>query len=682
MSSEIQNRSRKSVSFRRKLQVITLVIGVLPIVVLGVILFVVLGRSIEDSQGKMLAEIASEVTEKIDRNLFERYGDAQAFGVNRAVQQYASWGRRGSPIVASMNDYVRLYSGMYDLLIFVDLKGNVMAVNDRDNEGKSIASEYLYQKNFSDAAWFKDALAGRFRTGTQGLDGTVVEDVYVDEDVKRIYGNEGLALGFSAPVKDGWGNVIGVWKNVARFSLVESILEASMDALTRHGYKTGELTLLDKKGVLLSDLDPSFAGTAKTVRKMDEILSFNAAEHGVDMAKRAVSEKTSGHERSWHARKNINQLGGYSHSLGAMGFPGMGWSVLVRVDLQEATRHVNETRWIILSVLLGVLFAVGVLGPIVANRLLRPVLRFLEELSASTMQVEKASGLIAQKSQSLLSASTEQAAAIEETASSVEEISSMSKINADNASNADRMGGEVLRHTAESTVATKNMIEVVESIKKTSDETETIIKNIEEIAFQTNLLALNAAIEAARAGEAGKGFAVVADEVRSLASRSSLAAKETSLKLTGSRKLAEECMHSSREVARLLAEVQSLTGKTADAVREIHAGSQEQAKGLSQINSAISQLDSTVQQNTSDAETFSQSGQELSAQVAALNHSTRALYELMTGKSLAQTKRTEDPGAPGTSGSQAEKPAVSLKPKALPENGRRQIPLEKDIKGF
>ncbi|MBL8993750.1 MAG: cache domain-containing protein, partial [Spirochaetia bacterium] len=414
MSSEKSNRSGKSFSFRRKLQLITLVIGVVPIVILGVILFVFLGRSIEESQGKMITEIADEALDKIDRNLFERYGDVQAFGVNRVVQQYAHWGRRGSPIVQSMNDYVRLYSGMYDLLIFVDMKGNLVAVNDRDNEGRPIATDYLYQKNFSGASWFKDALAGRFKTGTQGLDGTVVEDVYVDEDVKRVYGNEGLALGFSAPVKDSWGNVIGVWKNVARFSIVEDIFESSLKPLIQQGYKTGELTLVDKKGVLLTDLDPTATGKDKTVRKMDEILSFNLAEHGVGLAKRAISEKTRGHERSWHARKKVDQLGAYSFSDGAMGFPGMGWALLVRIDLKEAIAHVNETRWIILSVLLGVLLVVGLLGPIVANRLLRPVLQFLEELSASTLQVEKASGLIAQKSQSLLSASTEQAAAIEE----------------------------------------------------------------------------------------------------------------------------------------------------------------------------------------------------------------------------------------------------------------------------
>ncbi len=91
MSSENRNDSKKPISFRRKLQLITMVVGVVPILILGFVLFIFIGRSVEDSQGKMLVEIASEVSEKIDRTLFERYGDAQAFGINKVLQQYAFW---------------------------------------------------------------------------------------------------------------------------------------------------------------------------------------------------------------------------------------------------------------------------------------------------------------------------------------------------------------------------------------------------------------------------------------------------------------------------------------------------------------------------------------------------------------------------------------------------------------
>ena len=134
-------------------------------------------------------------------------------------------------------------------------------------------------------------------------------------------------------------------------------------------------------------------------------------------------------------------------------------------------------------------------------------------------------------SQTLASGASEQAASVEETSASLEEISSMIRSTADNAEKAKALAGEA--HAVAQT-GSRTMVEMTQAmaaIDTSSAEVAKIVKNIDEIAFQTNILALNAAVEAARAGEAGAGFAVVADEVRSLAQRSAAAAKETADKI-------------------------------------------------------------------------------------------------------------------------------------------------------
>lgn len=135
------------------------------------------------------------------------------------------------------------------------------------------------------------------------------------------------------------------------------------------------------------------------------------------------------------------------------------------------------------------------------------------------------------------------------------------------------------------------------TINTASSKIADIIGVIDSIAFQTNLLSLNAAVEAARAGDQGRGFAVVANEVRNLAGRSATAAKEIKALIEESVSRVAEGSRLVDESGRALHEIVAAVKKVTDIVAEIAAASSEQSSGIDQVNRAVVQMDQTTQQN-------------------------------------------------------------------------------------
>ena len=183
---------------------------------------------------------------------------------------------------------------------------------------------------------------------------------------------------------------------------------------------------------------------------------------------------------------------------------------------------------------------------------------------------------------------------------------------------------------------------IEDSSRKISD----IIGVIDEIARQTNLLALNAAVEAARAGEAGRGFAVVASEVRSLAQRSSQAAKDIKDLITNCNSQVKDGVELVNRAGTALTEIVESIKTVADIVSEIATASMEQSTGIEQVNKALTQMDEVTQQNSALVEENAATAKTLQNQARSMDEQV-AFFRLRDGAEQADARPAEKPAAAG-----------------------------------
>ncbi|MFM7067776.1 MAG: methyl-accepting chemotaxis protein [Gammaproteobacteria bacterium] len=338
----------------------------------------------------------------------------------------------------------------------------------------------------------------------------------------------------------------------------------------------------------------------------------------------------------------------------------------LREGQQVANRGATSTRitmWLLAAVALASLSGAGFFG----WRTIRDISAALGSVSFSlnrgARHTAAAARQVAIASQTLSGGASEQAAAIEETSTSLEEMSAMIRVTAENSQKAKGLASEARTVAGNGLGTMALMSEAMQEISVASAEVAKIVKNIDEIAFQTNILALNAAVEAARAGEAGAGFAVVADEVRSLAQRSAAAARETADKIELAIASARRGAERSAEVARSLKEITDKVIATDMLVAEIATAAAEQAQGVTQVNTALGQMDRIAQSNAASAEQSASAAEQLDSQATALKDNVLQLEALVGRIEDADGSEATVSEEAGTGGGID---GVPLAPKRLP----------------
>jgi len=242
----------------------------------------------------------------------------------------------------------------------------------------------------------------------------------------------------------------------------------------------------------------------------------------------------------------------------------------------------------------------------------------LSQIMISVEMIMTGSRQVSDASQSLSARSSNQASSLEQINSSVTEINGQSKKNSDNAIQVNKMAKNAMECAELGNKQMKDLVWAMSEISNSANGIQKIAKTIDDIAFQINLLALNANVEAARAGKYGKGFAVVADEVRNLAVRSGISVKEVTELVDVATKSISNGTKLVDITSKKMEEIEAIANKVAVLASEVTSASQEQTQSLELINYGLTQIDQIAQSNTANAEETATTAHELVSQLTQL----------------------------------------------------------------
>ena len=695
---------------RTKLALILVVMSFIPgAAIFGVYQFQ--EKKFEADYSAAFGASAATISEIIDRNLFERYGDVQAFGYNAASHEPANFKNPvdTNPLIIAMNNYMKAY-GFYSLMMLVSPEGDVLAVNSKNIAGEPVNTSFLYQMNFKDANWFKDAINGNFLKGTNGFTGTAIQHPELNELVAKVYNNKGYVIPLSAQVHNDAGQLVGVWVNFAEFSFVEDIIKQERKNMDAQGMPNADMMIFDEKGITLVDVDQDSLDAQGNIKHDfdTDLLKKNFLTLGNQATKLALEGK-EGTTREFSPDSKEDTLFAYSKTNGVYDFPGLGWAVVLGespdtvFDVMDA---VKKSMIVSFASLVFLMTLVSIWMGILAARPLKKATATMGELTNGNLDVSidgsqskdefgdvsralqvfkdsmiktrelaakqeelkreaeldkkqgmamlandfdsRTSGII----QALASAATEMqatahqmtnssantaaassivAAAATEADSNVQTVASAAEELSASSSEIAKQISNVAQKSTRASHEAQNTSREVSELNTLADSIGEVVGAIKGIAEQTNLLALNATIEAARAGEAGKGFAVVADEVKKLAMETAQKTEQIDERVG---RIQQAIRTSVEAVQRIISDVKQIdeaTTTVASAVEEQNAATAEIGRNVSEASTGTQQVAQTIVEVQRNAEETGQAASTVLEAAGELAKISNDLKEQVDG---------------------------------------------------
>jgi methyl-accepting chemotaxis protein len=611
-------------------------------------------NELKSSKRATLEMASASILDKIDRNLFERYGDVQAFSMSEPARSLAP-----DRIISFVNDMMGAYAPIYDLMLVVDAQGKEIASNSISKTGSKIDISSVSGKSYANTTWFKKAMSGDIKAGA-----SFVEDLYVDEDSAKTAGTNGQVMNFSSPIRDAQGKIIGVWTNRMSWTdVVDAIVKEETAKVQSDNVPQIWAYLVDANGRYM--VHPKGFGTS---------VLWAGAQGANKVRVEAMSVELP------DFKGNVYEAA--APSKGYASYPSRGWTMLMQVPIYDA-----RTTSTLLVVMIAALLLIS--GSFASGLFVRRIVKGLAAQNISLNQgsdhVRNTSEELSSTAQTMAEASTEQAASLKETASAIEELTAMIAKSAANAGRSQDLatgsnavaskGKQIVSQMLESMVGIKDsnaaiLAAVAASNARVGDIVKVIgeigakTKVINEIVFQTKLLSFNASVEAARAGEHGKGFAVVAEEVGNLAQMSGNAAKDIADMLDASIRKVEEIVGETRssleknasaslaqintgsetaqQCGKIIDQVVSNITELNGLVTAVSQATHEQSQRVIEISSAMVQLDEATHSTAGMSEKTSQMATGLSTNARVLFAASAANDQIINGRHLNQEHVAEN----------------------------------------
>ncbi len=313
-------------------------------------------------------------------------------------------------------------------------------------------------------------------------------------------------------------------------------------------------------------------------------------------------------------------------------FPGWGWTLGSGIYVDDVEDEITKITISLGIVLFVITVAALLFSYFISRSITLPIYRIVRKLNESASHIAAAADEVASSGQSLSENAAEQAASIEESSASLEEITAMSRKTSELTRGAEQLMNENIKKSGQSL---KSLIELTQEmirIEADSGRMSHIVKTIDEIAFQTNLLSLSVAVEAARAGEAGAGFAVVAEEVRNLAMKTTAAAKNTQELLETTVQRVIQATRAIKDVNNDFEGIIESATSMGEKTLAITESSKEQAEGIEQISLAASEIDIVTQQVAAASQESAAASEELSAQAMEMKSFVNDLLIIVGGQ--------------------------------------------------